>query len=95
MTLGAKSLLWTSCFSLVLTAAPMSSGDGITWAIHASGTTQNLGIVLTSPEGLNWTVQHTDDLNSLNSVTVGNGQIVAVGQNGTVAAQYYFRVVSP
>jgi hypothetical protein len=42
------------------------------------------GVILTSPDGVNWTRQTPPTGNSLNGVTYGNGTFVAVGDCGTI-----------
>jgi hypothetical protein len=52
-------------------------GNGLFVAVGTGGT------ILTSPDGVNWTVQASGG-NHLHSVTYGNGTFVAVGEGGTI-----------
>ena len=45
--------------------------------------TNRTGLVITSPDGLNWTQGNSEMIASLRAVTYGNGQFVAVGDQGT------------
>ena len=42
------------------------------------------GVILTSPDGVNWTARVSGTYNSLFGVTYGNGTFVAVGDGGTI-----------
>lgn len=53
-------------------------GKGIFVAAGANGT------IVTSPDGVSWTVQSTGTTNSLYGVAFANGVFVAVGSNGTI-----------
>ncbi|MBI5100744.1 MAG: hypothetical protein HZB33_02745 [Nitrospirae bacterium] len=78
----------------------MTSPDGISWTVRASGTARSLngvafgnngfvlvgesGTILTSPDGISWTVRASGTAASLYGVTFGGDIFVAVGDNGTI-----------
>jgi hypothetical protein len=55
-------------------------GNGLFVAVSSATNTNQ---VMTSPDGINWTVQTSAAANSWRSVTYGNGLFVAVSANGT------------
>ena len=55
-------------------------GNGLFVAVATSGTGDR---VMTSPDGINWTIRASTEDNLWNSVCYGNGTFVAVSTNGT------------
>lgn len=80
--------------------AVFQSANGVAWASHNSGTTNNLhsvaassgmlvavgdnGTIQASPNGTTWTAQASGTASALYGVAYSNGLYVAVGQQGTV-----------
>jgi hypothetical protein len=69
---------WTRRISQGNHLRGVAYGDGLFVAVGNDGT------ILTSPDGVNWTVQTSGTDHSLHGVTYGNGLFVAVGDNGTI-----------
>jgi hypothetical protein len=42
------------------------------------------GTIMTSPDGVTWSLQTTNILKTLQSATYGNGMFVVVGDDGTI-----------
>lgn len=75
------------CDSLWTWLNPSSQGNGL-WGVAWNGalfvTVGNGGTILTSPDGMTWTLQSSGTTNTLGAVGWGNGQFVAVGKGGAI-----------
>ena len=75
----AEWVLRTSALSSI-TWVSVCYGNGL---FVATATTGTGNCVMTSPDGINWTIRSSAADNKWNSVTYGNGLFVAVSSNGT------------
>lgn len=66
---------------------PLPTGNQLNGIAYGNGlfvAVGGLGTVVTSPDGVTWTVRSSGSTNNLNGVGFGNGIFVAVGAHGTV-----------
>jgi hypothetical protein len=66
---------------------PLPAGNTLYAVTHAANrfvAVGDQGVILSSPDGTNWTTQSSATRNTLNEITYGHGLFVAVGENGTI-----------
>jgi hypothetical protein len=76
---SAAIIFWTS----VTYGQNANIPNGLFVAVAASNDSNNLNRVMTSPDGITWTLRTSASNNSWNSVTYGQGLFVAVARSGT------------
>jgi len=76
---SSNGIVWISQNSPMSSGSAVTYGNGIFVAVAQSG----LKRAMTSPDGVNWTLQNGLTTNQWVSVTYGNGIFVAVGVSGT------------
>ena len=66
---------------------PLPQGNTLEAIAYGNGTfvaVGDSGTILTSPDGVTWTIRSSGTSNSLYGVTYGNNTFVAVGYNGAI-----------
>src|SRR5690554_968910 len=66
---------------------PLPQGNALRAVTYAQGlfvAVGQFGTIMTSRDGINWTIQNSGTTNYLSGVGFGNGLYVAVGMEGTI-----------